>query len=125
MRPGQHPGVDTCPDCGQRVLYAVNLGGLMLALDPDESGDFAAWEDAGVARFRRVPPGGQLVLGERLFCRHDAACSALATVTDLTAERTRRLRQRPPGSCEEDRSCPLTFPPTPSWLTSSTPSDAR
>lgn len=90
MRPGQHPGVDTCPDCGRRILFAVNAGGLVLALEPDESGQFAAWQDAGAARFRRVPIDGQLRLGEFLFSRHDSTCAALATVTDLTAERTRR-----------------------------------
>jgi hypothetical protein len=94
MMPGQHPGVDTCPDCGSRVLYAVNSGGLVLALSPDESGQFAAWQDAGAARFRRVPTDGQLFLGEYLFGRHDSACSVLATVTDLAAERTRRGRPR-------------------------------
>jgi hypothetical protein len=90
MRPEQHPGVDTCPDCGQRVLFAVNSGGLVLALDPDGSGQFAAWQDAGAARFRHVEIDGQLLLGEYLFSRHDSACPALATVTDLDAERNRR-----------------------------------
>lgn len=95
MRNGQHPGVDTCPDCGRRVLYAVNTGGLVLALDPDESGQFAAWQDAKAARFRRTARGEQLLLGEYLFSRHDSVCTGLATVADLSAERTRRRQPVP------------------------------
>ncbi len=90
MRPGQHPGVDTCPDCGQRVLYAVSEGGLVLGLDPDESGEFAAWQDARAARFRRADAGDQLVLGEHLFRRHDVGCAGVGSVTDLAAERAAR-----------------------------------
>lgn len=91
----QAPGVAPCHGCGQSVLFAVPDGtDEVLALDPDERGVIAAWQDqAGTARCRRLKPNDQLALGEFLFRFHDATCTALAPVVPLQAAPS--LRPRP------------------------------
>lgn len=86
----QAPGVAPCHGCGSDVLFAVPDGqdGTVIALDPDERGGLAAFEDsAGTARCRPVAATYQLALGEFLFRYHDPACPALAPVVDLSARR--------------------------------------
>lgn len=85
----QDPGVAPCHGCGRDVLFAVPDGSAdVLALDPDDRGAVAAWEDgSGTARCRPVAATYQIALGEFLFRYHDPACPALAPVMDLAARR--------------------------------------
>lgn len=84
----QEPGVACCHGCEGNVLFARFTPGaseVVYALDPDERGPIAAWEDdTGTARCRHVGAGEQLRLGEYLFRFHDPSCPALARPIPLT-----------------------------------------
>jgi hypothetical protein len=96
MTTRQHPGVAPCRRCRQRVLFAVGADGSVHALDPDEQGAIAAWEDdTGTARCRRTGAGEQLRLGEFLFRFHEPFCPVVATVTPITSARSLRRPRRP------------------------------
>jgi hypothetical protein len=64
--------VNTCPECGQRALYALDQDGRELYLDPEAlGGNLAALDDANrIAWCRPAGPGTQLQLGEYLVSRH-------------------------------------------------------
>lgn len=92
----QAPGVDECHGCGKRVLFALAADDVVLALDPDERGVIAAWQDGdGIARCRRVSVSGQLALGEFLFRFHDATCTAIARPRPIGTAPSARRPARP------------------------------
>lgn len=93
----QAPGVAPCHACGQSVLFAVPDGAdEVLALDPDERGVIAAWQDGdGIARCRRVKVSEQLALGEYLFRFHDATCTAIARPRPIGTAPSARRPARP------------------------------
>ena len=88
----QAPGVAPCHGCGQSVLFAVPDGSdEVLALDPNDRGLIAAWEDdSGTARCRRVKATHQLALGEFLFRFHDATCPAIARPRPISSAKSLR-----------------------------------
>ena len=91
----QDPGVAPCHGCGQDVLFAVPAGSEeVLAMDPDDRGVIAAWEDdSGTARCRRVKATHQLALGEFLFRFHDATCPAIARPRPIGSAPSARPRR--------------------------------
>jgi hypothetical protein len=87
------PGTGPCPDCQERVLFALTVTGDLIALSTGADGPWAvAWDSTNTPRGRRVGPGYQPRDGEHRFNPHAWSCLALATVTDLAAE---RLQRRP------------------------------
>lgn len=86
------PGVASCPDCGERVLFALGDDLELLAVEPDDDGPLAACADAtGDVRVRTLPPGGQFRLGEYLFAPH--VCP-LAKVIPFAARTRTRLETK-------------------------------
>jgi hypothetical protein len=89
--PRPRPGTGPCPDCGVRVLYALTAAGDLVALSTGADGPWAvAWDMTGTPRGRRVDSRYQPRHGEHRFHPHAWSCTALATVTDLAAERRQR-----------------------------------
>lgn len=101
------PGVGDCPRCDSRVLFAYDPDRILTALDPapDDGTLSVAWDPDWTPRFRPVPPGTQLVLGEHLFTPHREDCATLAPVVDLE---TRRCNPEPR---KETSACPLRSKP--------------
>lgn len=92
----QAPGVDECHGCGKRVLFALAADDVVLALDPDDRGVIAAWQDGdGIARCRRVKVSEQLALGEFLFRFHDATCTAITRPVAIGSAPSQRRPSRP------------------------------
>jgi hypothetical protein len=90
------PGTGPCPDCNARVLFALTVTGDLIALSTGADGPWAvAWDSTDTPRGRRVDPGYQTRDGEHRFHPHDWSCAALATVSDLAAERLQRRNPRP------------------------------
>lgn len=88
------PGFGRCPDCDERVLFALAATGDVIAFDAAfEDGPWAVrWDCTRTPRCRPVGAPEAIHLGDYLYERHALACPARATVADLTAERIMRRR---------------------------------
>lgn len=88
------PGLGGCPDCGLRVLFALNVNGDLVALDEGRDGPVAVrWDCTGTPRVRPVKPNYRPKEDEHRFRLHNRSCIALASVVDLAA--VRQLRPGP------------------------------
>lgn len=87
-------GVDDCPKCDKRVLFAYGPDGQRAAIDPAPgTGPLAvAWSADWVPTFREVADNGQLALGEHLFAPHPEDCDKPAVVVPISAARMLRVR---------------------------------
>ena len=94
MRTPRPHGVDDCPKCEKRVLFAYGPSGQRAALEPAPGkGPYAvAWSEDWVPTFREVADNGQLALGEHLFAAHRADCDKPAVVVPIEAARLARMR---------------------------------
>lgn len=88
------PGFGRCPDCNERVLFALAVTGDVIAfVAAFEAGPWAiAWDCTRTPRCRPVGEFGSIRSDEYLYERHAVACPARATVADLSAERLMRRR---------------------------------
>jgi hypothetical protein len=79
--PRPRPGTGPCPDCRERVLFALAVNGDLVALSTGQDGPWAVrWDITDTPRCRRVPADYQPRKGEHRFRPHPWSCKALARV---------------------------------------------
>jgi hypothetical protein len=89
-------GIGNCPDCGERVLFALAVTGDLIALGNGSDGPAAVrWDITGTPRVRHVEPGYRPREGEHRFRLHARSCPALAPVVAITAAPSLRPASRP------------------------------
>lgn len=88
------PGIANCPDCDERVLFALAATGDLIALSNGKDGPWAVrWDITDTPRCRRVADDYRPREGEHRFRPHVWSCPALAPVVPLQAAPS--LRPRP------------------------------
>lgn len=76
-----YAGIGDCPDCGVRVLFAVDVGGDLIPLDEGQDGPaLVGWDCTDTPRIRSMGPGRERRDGEHRFRLHRDSCAALARV---------------------------------------------
>jgi hypothetical protein len=89
-------GWEPCPACKRRVFFAWDAAMTSVALEPDDSGDFAVSTDRNHIPWCRPAAGSQLEFGETMHRLHDPGCPApLASVSDLASRRRERHHEQP------------------------------
>jgi hypothetical protein len=80
-----YAGIGDCPDCGVRVLFAVDVAGDLVPLDEGQDGPaLVRWDSTDTPRARDVPHGYQRREGEHRFRLHRDSCAALARVIPIS-----------------------------------------
>lgn len=93
---GPRISVDTCPECGQHALYALDQDGFEFYLDPEaRGGNFAALDDPNrIAWCRPAAPGTQLQLGEYLVSPHVCRLAPVISIAGRRRHEQPEIRQR-------------------------------
>lgn len=92
-----YAGLDDCPDCHVRVLFAVDVHGDLVPLDTGQDGPVVVrWDCTDTPRVRPCPPGWQKPHGvdEHRFRLHRDSCKALARVVELRPAQSHSRRSR-------------------------------
>jgi hypothetical protein len=88
------PGLGDCPDCAERVLFALMATGELLALSTGPDGPWVVrWDITDTPRCRRVPDDYQCRSGEHRFRPHAWSCKALARVRLIGSAPSARPRR--------------------------------
>ena len=76
------PGFSCCPDCGGRVLFALDVAGGVIAFNAafDDGPWAVVWDVTSTPRCRETGPRARLREGEYRYAPHRDSCAALARV---------------------------------------------
>lgn len=97
--PRPRPGTGPCPDCLERVLFALLPSGDLVALSNGKDGPWAVrWDITRTPRGRRVADDYRPVEGEHRFRPHSWTCKALAPVLAIGSAKSVRSRRPVPAT---------------------------
>lgn len=97
------PGLGDCPDCEERVLFALAATGLVIALSNGSDGPWVVrWDITDTPRCRHVDYDYQAPKGEHRFRPHAWSCPALARVRLIASAPS--MRRRPATQPERRRA---------------------
>lgn len=103
--PRPRPGTGPCPDCLDRVLYALLPSGDLVALSNGKDGPWAVrWDVTKTPRGRLVPNEYRTAHGEHRFRPHAWSCRALVrSIGSAKSARSRRLLRVAPAPAPQRR----------------------